>query len=295
MANQGTIANYWMSEQVAHRATEQMIREHSKTFFFATALLPGKERRAIRSLYAFCRASDDLADCESTRIEDFERWRQEVALPALEQRNPLLFAWAMVREAYAVDRHYEQELLDGIRMDLQFHPYATWKDLEVYCYRVASTVGLLSMPIIGLAPGVPFEQAAQPAIKLGIALQLTNILRDIGEDLQRGRIYLPLEDLKRFHLTTRDIQNQVYDERFISLMQFEIQRARDLYAEAVPGIALLSPQARPAVGAAALLYQKILDEIEKLNYQVYTHRAYTSGLQKLVMLPSIFLKVAQLR
>jgi len=253
MANQGTIANYWMSEQVAHRATEQMIREHSKTFFFATALLPGKERRAIRSLYAFCRASDDLADCESTRIEDFERWRQEVALPALEQRNPLLFAWAMVREAYAVDRHYEQELLDGIRMDLQFHP------------------------------------------KLGIALQLTNILRDIGEDLQRGRIYLPLEDLKRFHLTTRDIQNQVYDERFISLMQFEIQRARDLYAEAVPGIALLSPQARPAVGAAALLYQKILDEIEKLNYQVYTHRAYTSGLQKLVMLPSIFLKVAQLR
>ncbi len=260
--------------------TEKVIRQHSKTFFFATALLPYAQRRAIRALYGFCRASDDLVDCDDTRLEDFENWRAEVNLPAHQQTSAILASWAHVREQYAIDRQYENELLEGIRMDLAFHPYATWQDLEKYCYQVAATVGLLSMPVIGLADGVRFEQAAEPAIQLGIALQLTNILRDVGEDGERGRVYLPLEDLARFQLTMRDIQNQVYDHRFIALMKFEIERARQLYRQALPGIALLSASARPAVGAAALLYQRILDEIEANQYQVYTLRAHTSGLAK---------------
>ncbi len=273
--------------QAAMLETEQVIRQHSKTFFFATALLPAAQRSAIRALYAFCRASDDLVDCDNTREEDFQAWRAEVDLTAHQQKTSLLASWAHVRERYGVDRKYECELLEGIHMDLHFRPYATWRELEAYCYRVASTVGLLSMPIIGLARGANFQQAAAPAIQLGIALQLTNILRDVGEDGQRGRVYLPTEDLTRFGLTQNDILRQVYDDRFIALMKFEIERARSLYLQALPGIRLLHPSARPAVGAAAMLYRRILDEIEKVEYRVYTHRAHTSGWRKLSMLPSI--------
>ena len=282
------------SYETALLETEKVIRQHSKTFFFATALLPYAQRRAIRALYAFCRASDDLVDCDDTRLEDFENWCAEVNLPAHQQTSAILASWAHVREQYSIDRQYENELLEGIRMDLVFHPYETWQDLEKYCYQVASTVGLLSMPVIGLADGAHFEQAAEPAIKLGIALQLTNILRDVGEDGENGRVYLPLEDLARFQLTRQDIQNQVYDHRFIALMKFEIERARQLYRQALPGIALLSASARPAVGAAALLYQRILDEIEANQYQVFTLRAHTSGWQKISMLPRILWTIYRL-
>lgn len=283
------------SYQSALKQTEQVIRVHSKTFFFATSLLPAEERRAIRALYAFCRASDDLADHAETHLDEFAAWQAEVNREASQQTNPLLITWAHAREKYAIDRHYEQELLEGIRMDLHFRPFQTWDELKVYCYRVASTVGLLSMPIIGLAPGVVFHQAAPAAIQLGIALQLTNILRDVGEDLRRGRIYLPVEDLAHFDLTLRDIQNQTFDERFIALMRFEIERARELYRLALPGIALLSVHARPAVGAAALLYQRILDEIEAIGYQVYHQRAHTTFTQKLALLPRILATVARMR
>ena len=283
------------SYQSALKQTEQVIRIHSKTFYFATALLPAEERRAIRALYAFCRASDDLVDHAEAHPDEFSAWQAEVNREASQQTNPLLITWAHAREKYAIDRRYEQELLEGIRMDLQFRPFQTWDELKAYCYQVASTVGLLSMPIIGLAPGVVFQQAAPAAIQLGIALQLTNILRDIGEDQRRGRIYLPVDDLARFDLTLRDIQNQTFDERFIALMRFEIERTRELYRLALPGIALLSAHARPAVGAAALLYQRILDEIEAIGYQVYHHRAHTTFIQKLAMLPRILTTVVRIR
>jgi len=280
--------------QTALTATEEVIRKHSKTFFFATALLPLPERLAIRSLYAFCRASDDLVDCAETTPADLEAWRAQVDLPSERQTDPILLSWALVREQYDIDRQYERELLDGIAMDLTFRPYPTWEALQQYCYRVAATVGLLSMPVIGLAPGVAFEQAAPYAIRLGIALQLTNILRDVGEDANRGRVYFPLEDLSRFHLSVKDILDHVFDERFIALMRFEIQRARQLFDESLPGITLLSRAARPAVGAASFLYRAILDEIEAIHYRVHERRAHTSAWKKLRMLPKILYRVSTL-
>ncbi len=278
----------------AFRATEQVIRDHSKTFFFATALLPDKMRRAVRSLYAFCRATDDLVDAEDASLADIENWRAQTSLPPEKQTHPILYTWSLTRREYEVNPHYEQELIDGVCMDVHFKPYPTWEALQGYCYRVASTVGLLSMPIIGLAPGVTFAQAAPYAIRLGIALQLTNILRDVGEDGRRGRVYFPDEDLARFDLTLEDIRRRVFDSRFVRLMRFQIERARRLYAESFPGIALLSAAARPAVGAAALLYAAILDEIEALGYDVYNHRARTSALRKLALLPGILWKVVRL-
>lgn len=274
---------------------DAIIRTNSKTFYVATNLLPKKQRDAIRALYAFCRATDDLVDRENATVDMLEAWRTEVQRPASQQTNPVLACWASVREQYAIDSRYEQELIDGVKMDLQFHPYPTWSTLETYCYHVASTVGLLSMPIIGQAHNTRFEQAAPYAIRLGIALQLTNILRDVGEDVRHGRVYLPIEDLQRFGLTIEDIRHHVYDERFIALMKFEIARARQLYLEALPGICLLSPSARPAVGAAALLYRAILDEIEAIDYQVYERRAHTTAWRKIALLPVIFWTILRLR
>jgi 15-cis-phytoene synthase len=294
-ANSTVSSKLLMDSTAAQHATEEIIRKHSKTFYFATGLLPEKSRAAIRALYAFCRETDDLVDRKDTTLSDLEAWRTLVNRPAEEQDHPTLYVWAKIRQAYPVNRKYEQELIDGVGMDLDFHPYQTWDELANYCYHVAATVGLLSMPIIGLADGADFEQAARHAIQLGIALQLTNILRDVGEDMGRGRVYLPVEDLKRFHLSIEDIRAGVYDERFIGMMKYEIARARQIYREALPGITLLSKAARPAVGAAALLYAAILDEIEKLDYQVYTHRAHTSAWKKITLLPHILWTIAHVR
>jgi phytoene synthase len=142
---------------------------------------------------------------------------------------------------------------------------------------------------------VRFEQAAPYAIQLGVALQLTNILRDVGEDAAGGRVYLPQADLARFGLSAEDILQGAHDDRFVALMKFESERARRLYAAALPGIALLAPAARPAVGAAALLYRAILDQIEAIGWRVHTQRASTSGSRKLSLLPGILWQVLVLR
>jgi 15-cis-phytoene synthase len=282
----------WLS---ASQETEEIIRQHSKTFHFATGLLPSHSKSAVRALYGFCRRTDDLVDREEATLIDLEAWRAQVDLPVEEQTDPMLFYWASTRQKYPVNRQYEQELIDGVSMDLEQRTYRTWQELERYCYHVASTVGLMSLPIIGTADGISHEEAAPYAIKLGVALQMTNILRDVGEDLARNRIYLPQEDLARFGLTHADIQARVSDQRFINLMRFEIERTRRLFAESLPGIALLNPIVRPAVAAAALLYRSILDEIEAIHYQVYTRRAFISAWKKLALLPGILWQIRTLK
>lgn len=294
MAIDGALGN---SDQVrqALAVTNRLISQHSSTFYFATSLLPGRERDAIRALYAFCRTTDNLVDQRGASQREMESWRNQVRLPPTQQSDPVLLAWALTRQAYPVDSRYEDELIDGVSRDISPNQYDTWEELEQYCYQVASTVGLLSIPVIGLIPEVTFEQARPYAVKLGIALQLTNILRDIGEDSRNGRVYLPHQDLARYGLSPADIMAGIYDERFINLMKFEIGRARRLYQVALPGIALLRANMRAAVGAAALLYQAILDEIERKNYQVHRFRAHTSGLRKIALLPKILLTVSNLQ
>lgn len=288
-------ANRALDIEAAFRATERSTRHNSKTFYFATAFLPGALRRAIRALYAFCRATDDLVDKHGASLADVEAWRAAAARPAPAQRDPLLLAWSLVRDRYGVETRYQDELIDGIALDLVKRQYASWAELERYCYLVASTVGLLSLPILGLAKNVGQADAAPYAIRLGQALQLTNILRDVGEDAARGRVYLPVSDLAEAGLSRQDILDGVCDERFIALMEMQIARANALYDQALPGIALLSPAARPAVGVAALLYRAILGQIGAIGYNVHRRRARTSGRQKLLMLPRILWRVLRLR
>lgn len=260
---------------------------HSRTFYLASALLPPAERQAMRALYAFCRVSDDLIDRESDRRrQKFQQWRQHIyhPCPTDEDEDPVVLAWADTRARYAIPQQYIEQLLDGVARDLSFARYETFTDLTEYCYGVASTVGLMSMHITGFSG----NEAIPYAVKLGVALQLTNILRDVAEDWAHGRCYLPQDELADFGLTEAHIADGRVDRRWRAFMQFQIARTRQLYAEALPGIGLLHRRGRFAVAAAAELYQGILDDIEAHDYDVFTRRAHLNGRDKLIRLPGIW-------
>jgi phytoene synthase len=273
----------------AYRICQRITREHSKSFFFSTQLLPLDKRRAIRVLYAFCRTSDDTVDhggdAAASRLAD---WVRLVWLPE-PPSNPVLIAWHDICARYGMAPQLAKELLAGVAMDLTIARYASFADLWLYCYRVASVVGLMSMQIIGARPG------AEPyAIKLGVALQMTNILRDVAEDAARGRIYLPQDELRAFGLDDQVILEHVFDERMRALMRFQVERAHRLYDESWPGIALLPHDSRIAVGAAATVYRGILDKIEAAGYDPFRDRAHLSTREKLRLLPRIWLNVRAL-
>jgi 15-cis-phytoene synthase len=273
-------------------------RNHSKSFYLASALLPEGKREAIRALYAYCRVTDDIVDVSSSdqRAVRLRHWRAQARLPWQAQTDPVLLAWSWVRDRYRVPQRYADELIDGCERDLYVRRYETWEDLRQYCYLVASTVGLLSMHIIGSADrsAQMLEDATPDAIDLGVALQLTNILRDVGEDHQRGRIYLPAEDLHRFGVTEDDIAEGRNDERFRALMRFEMDRADALYNKSWRAIKLLAGDGRFAIGAASLLYRGILGQIHANNYDVFSRRAHLTARQKLTRLPGIYMRVRAL-
>jgi phytoene synthase len=193
-------------------------------------------------------------------------------------------------------------MIAGQRMDLYRSRYESFDELNLYCYRVAGTVGLMSVGVIGLQahsdrlqapwadPTLNQENWREHAIALGVAKQLTNILRDVGEDARRGRIYIPLEDLALFDYTPEDLFQGVVDERWKGLMQFQIQRARKFYAQAESAIQLLSQDARWPVWSALILYRQILDVIERNQYNVFTQRAFVSASRKFFCLPLAWLK-----
>jgi phytoene synthase len=193
-------------------------------------------------------------------------------------------AWAHARQQYRVPSRYAEQLIDGVARDLAQTRYQTFAELASYCYGVASTVGLMSMHIVGFAG----DEAIPYAIKLGVALQMTNILRDVGDDWRAGRVYLPQDELAQFGLSEQDLAAGAVTERWRAFMRFQIDRTRRLYAESAPGIGLLHQDGRFAIAAAADLYRGILDAIEQADYDVFSHRAYVGTWGKLRMLPRIW-------
>ncbi|MFL5805851.1 MAG: phytoene/squalene synthase family protein [Roseiflexaceae bacterium] len=264
----------------AYRLCGGITRRHSRSFFLSSQFLPAEKRRAIRALYAFCRTSDNIVDdAGGAASRALARWVALVQAPRPPSDDSVLLAWHDTAVRYRVPRALVDELLAGLAMDLLISRYPSFEDLWLYCYRVASVVGLITMRIIGHQQG-----AAPYAVRLGVALQLTNILRDVGEDAARGRIYLPQEDLARFGLCDDDILSRRGGGRFRALMRFEVARAHALYEAAWPGIALLSADSRFAVGAAAEIYRGILDKIVANDYDVFARRAQLSLIEKLLLL-----------
>jgi len=267
----------------AHCAT--ITKQNSRTFYLASGLLPKKQRQAVRAMYAFCRVSDDLVDKEAdNQHQRILQWRQESLANHPPIYNLVALAWADTRANFNIPRRYAEQLLDGVTSDLVHTRYETFSDLAQYCYGVASTVGLMAMHIVGYEG----HKALPYAIKLGVALQLTNILRDVQEDWENCRLYLPLEELRIFNLDESDIERGEIDHRWRAFMRFQIGRARQLYTEALPGVAMLGKSGRFAIAAAAELYRAILDDIEAHDYDVFSRRAHTTKREKLANLPGIW-------
>lgn len=280
------------AQACAHLYCRQITRANSRTFFLASSLLSAEKRHAVQALYAFCRSTDDIVD-RATAGDDVEAmlaaWRSRLANPNPAAHDPVPLAWAAAQRRYAIPRGYADQLIAGITRDLYQNRYPNFEALTEYCYGVASTVGLISMHIIGY-----HSEAAVPyAVRLGIALQLTNILRDVGEDWRAGRVYLPQDEMEQFGIREGDIAEGVESgritDRWREFMRFQIARARRLYAEAAPGIAMLDADGRFAIAAAAKLYEAILEKIEENDYNVLTTRASVGVWGKLRRLPGIWL------
>ena len=288
--------SYWADDasslRAAYKKAEAVTAEHSKSFYFASQLLPEEKRLAVRALYAFCRNVDDIVDENSVKERDFELdyWRKIVRNASTSDDDLVAAAWVDTLTRYHIPRHYALQLIDGVARDLTQTRYQTFDELATYCYGVASTVGLMSMYIIGFKSNA----AVSYAIKLGVALQMTNILRDVGEDYHSGRVYLPRDEMVFYGIRESDIAEGKVTNRWRQFMRFQIQRTRDLYEESWPGIKLLEPGGRLAIGAASVLYNGILDEIEKNDYDVFSRRASLSLSEKLRRVPALWLKVKNL-
>jgi len=266
----------------AYAACEAITAQYSRSFYLASSLLPAEKRRAMRALYAFCRTADNLADGKVEQPgKKLRHLRESILAVRPVGGDAVLTAWVDTRIRYQIPLRYAEQLIDGVEHDLVLRRYPTFEDLSVYCYGVASTVGLMSMHITGFSD----QRAIPQAIKLGVALQLTNILRDVGEDRRLGRFYLPLDELASFGLDEKDVNAGIVNERWRAFMRFQIARTRRLYTEAMPGIALIHRDGRFAVAAAAILYMGILDDIEAHDYDVFSRRAHVNrGLKMAALL-----------
>jgi phytoene synthase len=271
--------------QSAYAYCEELTYQHSRSFYLSSRLLPEDKRRAVRALYAFCRVTDDVVDRPQGDVRAaLEEWRERSLSHNPPQNDPVAIAWADARIRYRIPQHYAEQLLTGVARDLSQNRYETFDELAAYSYGVASTVGLMSMHITGFS-----DRAAIPyAVKLGVALQITNILRDVAEDWRNGRLYLPLNELREFGLEESDLAAGQVTARWREFMRFQIARNRELYAEAWPGIGLLHPEGRVAIGAAAELYRAILNDIEAHDYDVFNRRAYVGSWGKISRLPMIW-------
>ncbi len=281
--------------------------EYAKTFYLGTLLMPKEKSRAIWAIYAWCRRTDELVDGEKaqyTTEETLAQWeRQLECVFAGQPIDDTDVALADTVERFPTDIQPFRDMIAGQAMDLYRNRYQTFEELKLYCYRVAGTVGLMSNAVLGIGncnSGVPWERnrpvynPSQEAVALGMAMQLTNILRDVGEDAQRGRIYLPLDDLAAFDYTEQDLLAGVNDERWKAMMTFQIKRARKYYQDAEKGIKYLIRDSRLPVWASLMLYQGILGAIERNNYDVFNKRAFVSKPIKLASLPIAWLRAQAL-
>lgn len=269
----------------AYHACAALTYQHSRTFFLASALLPREKRNAARALYAFCRISDNIVDHPRSDPQiELEAWRRD-ALSSHAFDNPFILAWADARERFGIPAGYAEQLIDGVKRDLSQTRYSTFAELSEYAYGVASTVGLMTMHIVGFSG----EEAISYAVRLGVALQLTNILRDVAEDWRAGRVYLPQDEMREFGVTEADIAAGQVTDRWRRFMRYQIQHNRALYQSSWSGIGLLDRDGRFAIAAAGKLYDAILTDIERHDYDVFSRRAHLGTLGKISHLPAIWL------
>ncbi|KAF9664159.1 hypothetical protein SADUNF_Sadunf17G0127100 [Salix dunnii] len=274
----------------------EVCAEYAKTFYLGTLLMTPERRRAIWAIYVWCRRTDELVDGpNASHITPTALDRWEARLEDLFQGRPFDMMDAALADTvgkFPVDIQPFKDMIEGMRMDLRKSRYQNFDELYLYCYYVAGTVGLMSVPVMGIAPEsqASTESVYNAALALGIANQLTNILRDVGEDARRGRIYLPQDELVLAGLSDDDIFAGKVTDKWRSFMKNQIKRARMFFDEAEKGVTELSAASRWPVWASLLLYRQILDEIEANDYNNFTKRAYVRKTKKIVALPVAYAK-----
>lgn len=257
----------------------EVAKKRARNFYYSFILLPPDQKNAMCAVYAFMRYCDDLSDEPGATRSAMDRWRDALA-NALEGRpddNPTWPAFLDTVERYKIPHRYFHDMIEGVASDLEPRTIATFDDLYAYCYRVASVVGLTTIHIFGFTS----PEALPLAEKCGIAFQLTNILRDIREDADLGRVYLPEEDLARFGISADDLKQGLRTERFGRLMDFEIARAERYYRESAPLLALVQPKARPSLWALIAIYSQLLGKIAESPYDPLARRLSLSSMEKL--------------
>ena len=260
---------------------QQKTVQSGSSFYYSFLFLPPERRRAITAMYAFCREVDDTVDeCTDQSIARIKLawWRNQVStMYAGTPDHPVMKALQPHIGIYKLEEQHLQAIIDGMEMDLDQTRYLDFPAMNRYCWHVASVVGILSASIFG----VTNPQTLQYAEKLGLAFQLTNIIRDVGEDARKGRIYLPVNELQQFNVTAADLLNARHSEHFENLMRFQVERAKKVYEEA---FALLPKEDRRAQRPGlmmASIYRTLLDEIERDNFHVLTQRISLTPLRKL--------------
>lgn len=281
----------------AYDQCRTITRKHAKTFYMATRFLPNHKQRGIFAIYSLCRYVDDLVDEAEDLIArhqlserevklQLESWKTKLqcAYEGKESDNPILMAFSDVLQRYHIPVELPFELMDGVSMDLYKNRYRSFDELYDYSFKVASIVGLMTAQVFGYES----NQALGYAIDLGIAMQLTNILRDVGEDLKKDRIYLPLEELRKFGVTEEDLFNHLLNDSVRELLSYQVSRARRYYNRSEKGIGMLSEDSRLPVYLAQYNYSRILYKIEENDYNVFDLRAYLNTTEKLSIIPQIF-------
>ncbi|HEY2273255.1 MAG TPA: phytoene/squalene synthase family protein [Jatrophihabitantaceae bacterium] len=258
-----------------YRACRALNARHGRTYYLATLLLPAAKRPYVHALYGFARYADDMVDERGYSAADFRRWADEL-LAELDwgaTSDPVTRALLDTIQRWQIPHSYIADFLDAMRLDLTVTGYQTYDDLVRYMWGSAAVIGLEMLPILGRADeSVGWDELEMRAIDLGYAFQLTNFLRDIAEDLRRGRVYLPQESLDQFGVDLGRLRRGQVDESIRNLLAWEIERARTLYRRAEPGIALVDPTSRNCLRTALVLYEGILDEIERADYDVFSGR-----------------------
>jgi len=276
--------------RAAYEECRRLHAAHGKTYYLATLLLPPAKRPYVWALYGFARYADEFVDSlEAPDPQALLDWGAafldalSAASPSAAQSHPVSRAMTHTMRRWLIPRSHVEAFLESMRMDITITGYETYADLEKYMYGSASVIGLQMLPILEpVAPG-----AAARARALGEAFQMSNFLRDVGEDLERGRIYLPQEDLETFGVTREILQRGVVTPSVRELLRFEIERTRSLYTFAEPGIDMLHPTSRDCVRTAFTLYRGILDAVEAAGYQVLTQRVSVPLTRRLdVALPA---------
>jgi phytoene synthase len=269
------------SLRAAYTACRDLNRTHGRTYYLSTLLLPPAKRPYVHALYGFARWVDEVVDDLSSTLTVAQKEQQLRELGSLQPTHPVVVALLDTMTRWDIPVAHVHAFMDSMRLDLTVTQYKTWEDLLGYVEGSAAVIGLQMVPLLGTV--VPRAIADPYARDLGIAFQLTNFLRDVGEDLQRGRIYLPMEDLEAFGVTWEHLAHGVVDGPVRRLLAFEIARTREIYRSAAQGVRLLHPSSRPCIETALTLYGGILDEIEASDYAVLHRRVAVGPARRLTV------------